>query len=175
MYLTLFLCLSLALSATSTPLTVAPSQPVNLSSLDLGPLNTTSLSTKIGCFPFKPTKQPPLLPTNKHDCEAAIDNGIRGQSLTTLRKFARKPSSHVDDVLLPVRFSSGSCYVELNMIDADDEDTLTLAEIYAEVMGPDGVAKRCLGPGRPFWLGGRMSLGPKELLKVIVTGTTSSS
>lgn len=66
------------------------------------------------------------------------------------------------------------------MIDEGDGDTLTLAEVYAEVMGPDGVVKGCLGPGRPPSLGGRMSLGPKELLKVMITGTkgregTSSS
>lgn len=85
--------------------------------------------------------------------------------------FGRNPSSHADDVLLPLRFASGSCYVELNTIDEDDEDTLTLAEIYAEVMGPDGLVKQCLGPGRPPSLGGRMALGPKELVKVVVTGT----
>ncbi len=56
------------------------------------------------------------------------------------------------------------------MIDGDDEDRLTLAEVYAQVMGPDGVVKGCLGPGRPPSLGGRMSLGPRELLKVMVTG-----
>lgn len=47
------------------------------------------------------------------------------------------------------------------MIDEGDEDKLTLAEIYAEAMGPHRVAKQCLELRRPLSLGGRMSLGRK--------------
>lgn len=56
------------------------------------------------------------------------------------------------------------------MINEDDEDTLTLAEIYAELLGPDGLMKQCLGQVRSPAIGGRMSLGAKGLLKAVVTG-----
>lgn len=56
------------------------------------------------------------------------------------------------------------------MINEDDEDTLTLAEIYAELLGPDGVMKQCLGQTRSPAIGGRMSFGTKGLLKAVVTG-----
>ncbi len=56
------------------------------------------------------------------------------------------------------------------MLNELDEDVLTLAEVYAELMGPDGVMKRCLGQVRSPAIGGRMVLGRKGLLKVVVTG-----
>ena len=58
----------------------------------------------------------------------------------------------------------------MDTVNADDEDTLTRAEIYAEVLGPDGLIKNCLGQKRLPAIGGRMSLGPKGLLKVIISG-----
>lgn len=52
----------------------------------------------------------------------------------------------------------------------DDESFVSLAELYAEVLGPDGIAKNCLGQKRsPAW-GGRMALGPSGLVKGMVTG-----
>lgn len=60
--------------------------------------------------------------------------------------------------------------IYLNVINEDDEDTLTLAEIYAELLGPDGLMKQCLGQTRSPAIGGRMSLGAKGLLKAVVTG-----
>ena len=58
----------------------------------------------------------------------------------------------------------------MDTINEDDEVTMTLAEIYAEVLGPDGVMKLCLGQVRLPAIGGRMSVGPRGLLKVVVTG-----
>ena len=58
----------------------------------------------------------------------------------------------------------------MNVIDENDEDTLTLAEIYAGLLGPDGVIKQCLGQVRLPAIGGRMSLGEKGLVKIVVTG-----
>jgi hypothetical protein len=52
----------------------------------------------------------------------------------------------------------------------DDESFFSLAELYAEVLGPDGIAKNCLGQKHsPAW-GGRMALGPSGLVKGMVTG-----
>lgn len=86
------------------------------------------------------------------------------------RTFGRNPSSRTDDVLLPLVLSGRSCFVQLDMVNEDDEDTMTLGEIYAELMGPDGVVKQCVGPGRPPGLGGRMFLGRKKVIKVFVMG-----
>ena len=58
----------------------------------------------------------------------------------------------------------------MDVIDEEDEDTLTLAEIYAELLGPDGVMKQCLGQVRLPAIGGRMSFGEKGLVKIVVTG-----
>lgn len=61
----------------------------------------------------------------------------------------------------------------MNMMSEDDKDVLALAETYAEFLGPDGVMKQYLGQVRlPAIgaIGGRMLLGPKWLLRVVVTG-----
>lgn len=102
-----------------------------------------------------------------------MDNWVRGHSLITPRTFGRNPSSRTDDVLLPLVLSGRSCFVQLDTVNEDDEDTMTLGEIYAEVMGPDGVVKQCVGPGRPPGLGGKMLLGQKQVIKVFVTGGRS--
>ena len=171
----LFLLTSLLLPFTlATPLTPAESQSLSLTSLDLVPLsptmnNTTDLgaNAKIGCF--KPTKIPPFTTTDKPACEAALDSWVRGQSLLQSRTFSRR-SATVDDVQLPFERVSGSCSVYVNVIDEDDEDVLTLAELYAEVLGPDGVMKNCLGQLKMPAIGGRMSIGAKGLVNVVVTG-----
>ena len=56
------------------------------------------------------------------------------------------------------------------MLNEDNEDVLTMAEVYAEVVGPDGLIKQCLGQRRLPAIGGRMTLGPKSLLRVMITG-----
>lgn len=171
----LFLCLQFVWSISSTPITVPYGQQTNLSTLHPQPdlLNTTILGVQLDCFPFRITTRPPLMPTNLRDCELAMDNWVRGHNLNIPRTFGRNPSSRSDDVLLPIVLSGGSCFIQMDTVSEDDEDTLTLAEIYAEVMGPDGVVKQCLGPGKPPGLGGRMLLGMKGLVRVFVTGGRS--
>ena len=51
-----------------------------------------------------------------------------------------------------------------------DEDTMSLADLYAGIMGPDGLVKRCLGLENPEPLGGMMSLGPKMKLLALISG-----
>lgn len=164
---TLLLSFTLATALTPTPL-----QPLALATLDLIPLppttNTnTTLSARIGCF--NPTKIPPFAPTDKADCEAALDSWVRGQSLLQPRTFSRSAPS-VEDVQLPLQKVSGSCTIYVNVISEEGEDVLTLAEVYAELLGPDGVMKNCLGQVRMPAIGGRMSLGAKGVLRVVVTG-----
>ena len=139
----LLLITTLLLSSTlTTALTLTPSQSLALTTLDLTPLppttntntsTSTNPSAKIACF--KPTKVPPFTPTNKPDCEAALDSWVRGQSLLQPRTFSRNART-VEDVQLPFQKVSGSCTVFVNVIDGADEDVLTLAEVYAELLGP---------------------------------------
>lgn len=171
----LFLLFSLPLpSVFATLLAVSPAQLLTLNPLtSTSPpptTNATNLGAEIGCF--KNTKIPPFIATNKADCEDALDDWVRGQSLIQPRAFSRKPSasSTIDDVLLPLEKVSGSCGIYVDVIDEEDEDTLTLAEIYAELLGPDGVMKQCLGQVRLPAIGGRMSFGEKGLVKIVVTG-----
>ena len=58
------------------------------------------------------------------------------------------------------------------MFDLDTRISLTYAEIYAELLGPDGLLKECLGPSVPAEdaLGGQTVLGPRNLLIADVTG-----
>ena len=58
------------------------------------------------------------------------------------------------------------------MLEDDDEEVVSLADIYANVLGPDGLAKTCLGQLLPKALGGRMLLGPRNLLSVTISGVT---
>ena len=58
----------------------------------------------------------------------------------------------------------------INVLDGEDEEVLSLADVYAAVLGPDGSAKNCLGQmGMPA-IGGRMSLGKNRLVKVSISG-----
>ena len=52
----------------------------------------------------------------------------------------------------------------------NNEDTMSLADVYAGIMGPDGLVKRCLGLENPDALGGMMSVGPNRKLLVLING-----
>ena len=58
------------------------------------------------------------------------------------------------------------------MFDTDRVVSLTYAEIYAELLGPDGLLKDCLGPSVPRVdaLGGQTVMGPGNMLIADVTG-----
>lgn len=65
---------------------------------------------------------------------------------------------------------SGDCVLYVDVVEEEEEDVLTLAEVYAEVLGPDGVMKNCLGQVRGPAIGGRMAVGEKGVVRVVVTG-----
>ncbi len=71
----------------------------------------------------------------------------------------------------------GSCAITLMMFDLDQRVTMTYAEIYAELLGPEGVLKECLGPSVPAVdaLGGQTVLGPRNMLIADVTGLPHKS
>ena len=79
-------------------------------------------------------------------------------------------NSRVRDVRLPLIRQHGTCVIQLDVQREHDEDTMSLADVYAEIMGPDGLVKRCLGLENPEPLGGMMSLGPKMELLALISG-----
>lgn len=142
----------------------------NTSSLTSGnppTANATSLTTYNDCFDHSLGH---LFTTTKSDCERALDTLVKGKSLIEPHNFGYQSRGVTDR--LPVEAKYGSCTVALLMFDLDTRVTLTYAEIYAELLGPDGLLKECLGPHVPAEdaLGGQTVLGPRNMLIADVTG-----
>ena len=129
---------------------------------------TTGLTTHNDCFDHSLGH---LFTVTKADCEHALDNLVRGKSLLEPRSFSYRPSVVVTD-RLPVVADWGTCSLVLMMFDVDEIVSLTYAEIYAELLGPDGLLKECLGPSVPAVdaLGGQTVIGPGHILIADVTG-----
>ncbi len=130
-------------------------------------LNTTGLTSHNDCYEHS---EGYLFTTTKSDCEKALDRFVAGKSLTEIRYFSYKHYRVTDQ--LPVEAEYGSCNIALVTFDLDTRISMTYAEIYAELLGPDGVLKECLGPDVPAGeaLGGQTSLGPGNRLVAEVTG-----
>ncbi|KAL6719169.1 hypothetical protein ACLMJK_003406 [Lecanora helva] len=156
----------------ATPLNQGTSQfLVQPASLDAAPVAppTTNLTTPdndLGCF-----KDRPWPSATKDDCEAALDYWVAGESLNTKRLFSRKiGTSHMSRIHLPFKAFSNTCQVWINVVGEDDEEILSLGDVYAQVLGPDGSAKNCLGQHGLPPIGGRMSLGSGGKLSVSISG-----
>lgn len=134
-------------------------------------LNTTRLTTynetHNDCFDHSLGH---LFTTTKSDCERALDTLVKGKSLIQVHNFGYQSRGVTDR--LPIEAEYGSCTLSLMMFDLDTRISLTYAEIYAELLGPDGLLKECLGPSVPAEdaLGGQTVLGPRNLLIADVTG-----
>ena len=163
---------SLIAPAIANPLQIIPSTSSSNNSLseafNLPTTNNTNDSNQLlGCF--SQTSPPRIFPTNRNDCEAVLDNWVQGQDLAEPRTFTSNPS-YLQDVLLPITRAFGTCVLYMGTVSPGSGDTLTLAEIYAEVLGPDGLARHCLGPRRLPGLGGTMKLGPRKVIFAAITG-----
>ena len=133
-------------------------------------LNTTGITTHNDCYEHS---QGHLFVTTKSDCERALDKLVNGKSLTELHHFGYQGyHGHRITDQLPVEAEYGSCNIAFLTFDLDTRITLTYAEIYAELLGPDGVLKECLGPAVPYAeaLGGQTAMGPLNMLVAEVTG-----
>lgn len=166
---------------TSQPLdTIIPVHPFNLTSIR----NLTSITNlgghrDMGCFKDpEPTEQDPnpkkknWAVTNKADCEGALDSFVNGQQLGISRLWTKRPSSYLTPVQLPVRVTYRTCSLWINVVNDQDEEIMPMAELYAEVMGPNGLAKTCLGQHFQPAMGGRMELGQ---LNVVLQGVKQSA
>ncbi|KAF6236337.1 hypothetical protein HO173_005428 [Letharia columbiana] len=130
-------------------------------------LNATRLTTDNDCFDDILGK---IFPLTKSDCEHALDTLVKGKSLLEPHYFGYQSRGVTDR--LPLKAEYGTCSITFMMFDLDKRIALTYAEIYAELLGPDGVLKECLGPSVPAEdaLGGQTVLGPRNLLIVDVEG-----
>lgn len=132
--------------------------------------NASRLTTDNHCFDHSEGQ---LFTATLSDCERALDKIVGGKSLTKPHSFGYQDHQayRLTDPL-PVDTEYGSCSIVLLMFDDDERITLTYAEIYAELLGPDGMLKECLGPKVPAAdaLGGQTVLGPRNMLIADVTG-----
>lgn len=152
------------------PLQLDLLSPFNASSIVSGnssALNATRLTTHNDCFDHSLGH---LFTTTKSDCEQALDKLVDGKSLIEIRSFGYTGRGLTDR--LPLQADYGSCTIALMMFDLDKRLAMTYAEIYAELLGPEGVLKECLGPTVPAVdaLGGQTVLGPRNMLIADVTG-----
>ena len=129
-------------------------------------LNATRLTTYNACFDGSDG----ALPATLSDCERALDTLVKGKSLVEPHSFGYQASRLTDH--LPVTAGYGSCSITLMTFDLQSRITITYAEIYSELLGPDGVMKECLGPSVPAEkaFGGQTSIGPESMLVADVSG-----
>lgn len=159
--LPLVICNALQLERLST------SNASTITSHNSSTLNATRLTTHNDCFDHSLGY---VFTTTKSDCERALDELVKSKSLTEPRIFSYRGRGVTDR--LPLEAEYGSCTVVLMMFDLDKRLTMTYAEIYAELLGPNGLLKECLGPSVPAVdaLGGQTVLGPLNMLIADVTG-----
>lgn len=164
--------ISLLLDLLVLPLVICYPLQLNLpSSTALGSasiLNATRLTTHNECFDSSHDHD---FPATKSDCERALDTLVKGKSLLELHHFGYNKGPRITD-RLPLKAEYGNCAITLLTFDLDTSIIMTYAEIYAELLGPDGVLKECLGPAIPTAqaLGGQTAIGPRNLLIADVAG-----
>ena len=129
-------------------------------------LNASRLTTYNACFDNSEGQ----IPATKSDCERALDSLVKGKSLVEPHYFGYQGRRLTDH--LPVIAEYGSCSITLMAYDLESRITITYAEIYSELLGPDGLLKECLGPSVPAKkaFGGQTSMGPRDLLVADVSG-----
>lgn len=168
-----FLHLSLALLASSTPLRLLTPQAVSANSLDptISPLNPTNdrlLNATTNCFiqPRHPGA-PILLETNFHDCLVAVTVLLADKAVTTPYTFGRGPGA---DVRLPYSKSFRTCKIIIDIMDEVETERLKWRDIGDTLEAPRGVLNRCLGQSSSPPLGGRTAVGGKGAMQAIVVG-----
>ena len=154
-----------SLSALANPFQLnLPQQISNVSTIAKPDLNTTIPRAEFECFQPGPGD----LPTTKDDCEQALDDFVGGKSMTEDHIFAY--TGRRTDTL-PLQQSFDSCRIDFMFLDLEDQCIINLAEIYAELLGPDGVIKQCLSVSpRAIHVGGQAFLGRDSNLIVRVAG-----
>ena len=141
---------------------------LNFSSPSLPPLITSLTNTSVFLGnQLKQCFQPGLgrLPTTYEDCEMAayrMNSDSTGETMT----FSRQPTAQMR---LPRSWRAGTCVVYLDMLHDTDEDTLQTMEVLMEMLA---LNTECIGRQNleALRLGGLVSVGPKQLLHVVIFG-----
>ena len=164
----LLLLLAVGNSLQLNMLTASNISSSSIPSVRLSAHNATRLTTHNVCFDHS---EGYVFQTTKSDCERALDKLVNGKSLLEVHTFGYQTGSRVTDHL-PIEIDYGTCNIALLTFDLDTRISLTYAELYAELMGPDGVLKDCLGTDVPpiDALGGQTAIGPLNMLVAEVTG-----
>ena len=174
----IFVYLTLALLASSTPLQLVNPQTITSTQLDptlrslnlttLPPVNPMTLSAVTHCF-IQPTHSgaPTLFQANYYDCLVAV-TVLRGdQSISHRNSFSRQPSA---SVRLPYSRSFRSCKIILDIVDESKTETLRWEDITDTLESRNGVLNKCLGQSSSPPLGGRTLVGTKGVMHAIVVG-----
>lgn len=111
----------------------------------------------MGCF-----RRKEWAVTNKNDCEMAVDSWVKDEHLGVTKSFAlaQNPGHpYMAFEQLPIQKEYRTCRFRVNIEEHVGEVLTSMGEVYAEVMGPDGLAKNCLGQQEDLpSVGGRMYL-----------------
>jgi hypothetical protein len=140
-----------------------PSMP-NSSSLEaVFIVNSTSISEYDDCFD-PPAPRTGLYPTNLEDCSNAAQGLIQDREPFRPIIFARKG---IAGYRLPKVVRNGTCVISIDVLNDNDKDTFTLWKAYTAAID---IARRCTQG--PYTLGGRTTVGPKNVVNVVVFGRT---
>ena len=122
---------------------------------------TNNLGDVIGCYEQAPPHQPQLSRTNYIDCFNA-EKKIAALDTHRPMQFRRNQDS---TFVLPNCFTYRTCVILLDMVSADAEDTFYVGQIGSVAID---LARRCTA--FRFALGGKGTVGPKNLMEVEVFG-----
>jgi len=167
----LFLLFFAITSVLANPLQLnLPQQLANSISTNTSATHATNLGKAlVHCFNRRPHDEP----IAKHDCEEALDSFVGTKDLTLKHTFAK--SGRRTDTF-PMEQTFDTCSLNFDLVNDNDRVSITLGEIYAEVLAPAGVIKMCLGTDPdpdPRAVGGRTYLGKEGMLIVTLENPRS--
>lgn len=174
----IFVYVSLALLASSTPLQLLNPQTLTSTQLDptlrflnltaLPPINATNLNAETHCFvqPRHPGA-PTLFESNYYDCLIAVTVLQNDQPARHINSFSRQRSA---SVRLPHSKSFRTCKIILDILDEEKTETLRWKDITGRLESRGGVLRKCLGQGSLPPLGGRTTVGDDGVMQALVIG-----
>lgn len=117
------------------------------------------------CFIQKPHSPPLGIPT-LHDCLNVANFIIHGDKASAPMTFSRNPT-HGFQVPYAWDDLPGTCSVRIDMLSDADEDTFPMTRIASKVAD---IVEVCLLDEEMPGLGGRDLVGPKQEMRVFVSG-----
>ena len=145
-------------------LTLGPSPVIKMLNSLLIPslISNASLSVTLGCWEQNPPSEPQLPPLTYIECKGAIGKIPMGAKALAPVSFSRDPSA---GFILPNKWDSGNCAIEIDVVQADDEEHSTFAAIFKRAFD---IAVECVI--NPPHLGGKGLVGDHDRLRVSIYG-----